>query len=298
MRAHLLHAQALQIAHGGRQSHRVGRVGRARFELVRQHVPGAVGVAHPFDHVAAELIRRHRLQQLPPSHQHADAHRSEQLVAAERVEVDVERVEVDGQVRHRLGPVHHDHRRRTSPDDSYHVLQWRNRTHRVRHMRDRHDLGACADHVAQHVEIDGLCGRELHDAQRGTGAQRELLPRNEVRVVFERRHHDLVARTNVRTAPARRHQVHRLGGAAREDQTVGIGHAHESRDGRAGLVVRIGGQYRQRVRAAVRIGVRRFVEVTQRVEHRCRLLRRRCRVEVVQPRVGGKQREISAGRQW
>ena len=57
------------------------------------------------DHVAAALIRRHRLEQLRLAVQHADAGRAVQLVAREHVEVAVERLHVDGQVRRRLGAV-------------------------------------------------------------------------------------------------------------------------------------------------------------------------------------------------
>ena len=133
-------------------------------------------------------------------------------------------------------------------------------------MGDGYQLGARAHDVAQHIEINGLRGRELHDAQRGAGAPCQLLPGHEVGVVLERRHHDLVAGSHVCVAPARRHEVHGFRGATREDQAVGVGDAHKPRDRGAGIVIGIGGPRRQRIRAAVRIGVGRFVEVAQRIE--------------------------------
>ena len=65
------------------------------------------------DHVAAALVRRHRLEQRRLAVEHADAGRAVDLVPGERVEIAVERLHVDRQVRHRLRAV--DQHRDTAP---------------------------------------------------------------------------------------------------------------------------------------------------------------------------------------
>ena len=60
---------------------------------------------HRADHVAAALIRRHRVEQRRLPVEHADAGRPEDLVAGERVEVAVERLHVDRHVRDGLRAV-------------------------------------------------------------------------------------------------------------------------------------------------------------------------------------------------
>ena len=57
------------------------------------------------DHVAAALVGRHRLEQRGLAVEHADAGRAVHLVAGEGVEVAVERLHVDRQVRRRLRAV-------------------------------------------------------------------------------------------------------------------------------------------------------------------------------------------------
>ena len=80
------------------EADRAADVGGAGLKLVRQ-----VGVRRPLerdraDHVAAALVRRHLLQELTPSPQHADAGRAKQLVAAEDVEIAAEVLHVDRRV--------------------------------------------------------------------------------------------------------------------------------------------------------------------------------------------------------
>ena len=104
------HPDAAQIVARRGEANGVAHVRRARLELVREHVPRRALVADELDHVAARLIRRHRLEQRAPAHETADAHRAEHLVAAERVEVDAERIEIEREVRRGLRAVAHDHR--------------------------------------------------------------------------------------------------------------------------------------------------------------------------------------------
>src|SRR3954462_2275765 len=87
------------------ETDRVSDVRRPRFELVRQHVPRALVIAHELDHVATELIGRHRLEDRSSAEQTADPHRPTHLVATEGIEVDVERVEPYAEMRRALSAV-------------------------------------------------------------------------------------------------------------------------------------------------------------------------------------------------
>ena len=60
------------------------------------------------DHAAAAEERRHRLEQLPASPQHADAGGSAHLVAGEGQEVDIEVGDVGGHVGHVLAGIEAD----------------------------------------------------------------------------------------------------------------------------------------------------------------------------------------------
>jgi hypothetical protein len=121
---------------------------------------------------------------------------------------------------------------------------------------------------------------------------RELLPGDERGVVVHRRDHHVVPRPDVRAPPTRGHEVHGLGGAAHEEQAVGVGDPAEPRHARPRPRVRLGRRRAQPVRAAVRVGVGGLVVVAQRVEHGARLLRRRRRVEVDERRIRRQQREL------
>src|SRR5439155_216108 len=79
-----------------------------------------------------------------------------------------------------------------------------------------------------------------------------------------------------------------------EDQTVGIPNAEELRDSRARLVVAFSRSHRERVRAAMRVGVCGLVKVSQRIKDHLRLLRCSGRVEVVKTRVIGEEWKIGA----
>ena len=81
---------------------RLGDRGRARLELVRQLVPARPVERDRADHLAAEVERLHRLEQLAPAPERADAARAAQLVRREGEEVAAERLHVDRPVRRGL----------------------------------------------------------------------------------------------------------------------------------------------------------------------------------------------------
>ena len=84
---------------------RLGDRLRARLVLRGHLAPGRLLERDLADHVPAEVERLHRLEQLEPAPQRADARRPAHLVRREREEVAAERLDVDRLVRRRLRPV-------------------------------------------------------------------------------------------------------------------------------------------------------------------------------------------------
>ena len=58
---------------------------------------------------------------------------------AEGVEIDIERIQVDAEMRGALRAVHN-HEGADATGHGRDLSHWRDRAERVRHMRDRHDL--------------------------------------------------------------------------------------------------------------------------------------------------------------
>ena len=102
----------------------------------------------------------------------------------------------------------------------------------------------------------------------------ELLPGHDVGVVLQVRDDDLVARADVRAAPALRDQVDGLGRAAHEDDLVCRRRVEERAHLVARSLVGVGRARGERVRGAMDVGVLVRVEVREAVDHRLRLLRR------------------------
>ena len=164
-------------------------------------------------------------------------------------------------------------------------------------MRHRHDAGAWAEQPPVVVEIDGAIKSETDQPDTRTGLLRDALPRNQVRVVFERGRQDLVTWLQVGSAPGDRHQIQGLSRVADEDDLLGAIGADEAADAFACRLVRVGGFDAQGVHAAVHVGVGGGVEVDQRVDHLARLLGGGRVVEVDQPPavdLALKDREVGA----
>src|SRR5215467_124118 len=80
-------------------------VGGACLELVRQGVIQRLFECDRADHIAAALIWRHLLKQFFFSVEDADAARTVNLVARDRIEVSIQLLDVDLDMRRSLGPV-------------------------------------------------------------------------------------------------------------------------------------------------------------------------------------------------
>ncbi len=227
----------------------------------------------------AEIERRHRVEQLRASPERADARGAAHLVRREGEEVAAERLDVDRSVRRRLRGVH-DH------DPALLVRPFRealDRIHRSERVRDevaRDDLDvAVACDLVERVELQLTEIVDRDRAEAGAVALRDVLPRDVVGVVLELGDDDEVARTEVVQPPRVRDEVDAFRGAAREDDLAGRRRVDERTRLLARALVAGGRALGELVDAAVHVRVRVLVEVTQRVEHLPRLLRRRRRVQ-------------------
>jgi hypothetical protein len=136
---HVGHAEVAQVVRGDAQPDRVADRRRPRLELPGDVVPLGSAEVDLADHLAAGEERRHRLEQLAPGPQGPRAHRAEHLVAAERVEVRAELLDVDRHVRHGLGAVDEDERAR-GVGHLDHLADRVDRPERVRDVGERDEL--------------------------------------------------------------------------------------------------------------------------------------------------------------
>ena len=217
-----------------------------------------------------------------PAVQHADTVGAQHLMAGEGGIVDVESVEVDGLVRHRLAGVEQ-RQRADGPGPRHQLGDRRDGTRHVRVVTERHHLDPLVQ--LERVEVDAAVVGDAVPAQRGAGATSEFLPRDQVGMVLEFGGDDDVAGADgtleAVVAQRIRHQVDRLGGVLGEDQLVGIG-ADEGRDVVAPLFVGVGGLLHQLMGATVHGPVRGGQERPLGVEHLQRPLRRRAGIQVGQ----------------
>ncbi len=147
-------------------------------------------------------------------------------------------------------------------------------------MRERDDARARAEQPQIGVEVDDALPVDRRDADLRAGLCREELPGHDVRVVLELRDDDLVARREPRAAMGLRDEVDRLGRPAHEHDLGDGGGVHEAPHLLARTLVERGRLLRQRVHAAVHVGMVRAGVPGHRVDHRGGLLGGRRIVEI------------------
>jgi hypothetical protein len=272
------------------------RWARAGLEAPRQVVPLRAVDPDLLDHLAAAPGRLELVQHLAAPVEHADARGPEHLVAGEGVEVGAERVQVEWEMRHRLGAV--EQHERAGPMGALHDPRHRvDRAEDVGDVRDRHDARARREQPVEGFEVEVPLSHHRDRAQHRPAVATGHLPRDQVRVVLELAHDDLVARLK---GPAHRlrHQVDPLGSAAREDDLLAAPGAHEGAHCVPGRLVPLGGFLTQGVDGAVHVGVAGLVVVRHRLDHRERLLAGGGRVEIherVPVHDAGQDRKVAAG---
>src|SRR5262245_9701646 len=274
-----IHAELLEVLRGHTQPDRVGDRRRARLELPGNVVPLAPSKVDLADHLAAGEERRHRFEQLAPGPQRAGAHRGQHLVAAERVEVGAEILDVDRHVGHGLGTVDQDEGAGVVGRLD-HLLDRVDRAQRVRDVGERDELRLQPEQNLEDVESEAAVVGDRDELEVAVLLLDEELPRDEVRVVLHLGQDDRVAAGDVASAQRVGDEVDRLGRVPGEHDFVGIGRVDEPGDLRPGLLV-LGGRFlADRVDPAVDVRVVFAVVVVDGVDDGLRLLRRRGRVEV------------------
>src|SRR5439155_24528905 len=168
-----------------------------RLELVGELVPARLLDRDLADHLAAEVEGRHPLEQLGAAPEHADARRAAELVRGEGEEVAAELLDVDAPLRRRLRRVH-DHERALFARPSGERLDRVDRPERVRDEVGGDDLDAALlRDLVERVELKLAIAVDRDRTELRAGTRRDLLPRDEVRVVLELGRNDDVAGAEV-----------------------------------------------------------------------------------------------------
>ena len=147
--------------------------------------------------------RRHRLEQLAPRPQRARAHRGQHLVAAERVEVGAQLLDVHRHVRHGLGAVDEDEGAGGVGhlDD---LADRVDRPERVADVGERDELGLEAEQHLEDVEAQDPVVGDRDELEVAVLLLDEELPRDEVGVVLHLGQDDLRRRGRCCAGPTSR----------------------------------------------------------------------------------------------
>ena len=176
------------------------------------------------------------------------------LVAGDRVEVDVERADVERQLRHRLGAVDQDQgtRRVGAGGDLGDRVEG---AEHVGEVGDRDQLRAAGERTLELGVDQSAVGADADPVDLGPAALGELLPGDDVGVVLHLGQDDPIARPDVGVAPAACDEVDRLRCVADEDHLAAVGGADVVGDRGPGTLVGVGRLGRERVGAAMDVGV-------------------------------------------
>ena len=275
VRLDLRRIEFLQELHGAPQRDGPHEVGRAGLELERHGGEGRPREGHAIDHVSAAQKGRHRLEQLPAAVQHADSRRTVELVAREGVEVAPHLPDIRPAVHDTLTAIDRDH-----STDGMRRLDHGPRTERIGRLRDGDRPRAGVHERRQTLRPQTAVVVEGQHAYLGSLALGQQLPRHDVRMVLHLADHDVVARLHEAFAPGIGDRIERRRGPGREDDLLAFGSTDESGDPAPGGFVAFGGLLREKVHAAMDIGVHSPVEGIDLLDHAAGLLRRRPAVEV------------------
>ena len=266
MGAHIGHPQMIEVVGGNTQCDRIGNIGRARVELFGQRRPGRAVLPDLANHASSAQEWRHLFEERSSTPQHPNTCWPEHLVSRERQEIWTQASHIGDEVRHALRTVSDDDRsqRMRQRRDLAHI---RDGAQDVGRVRDRDHTSSRPEQVAEIVHVDGTVGRQPDQPDLRPRLLGYALPRNQVRMVLQQGRQDLIARFQIGSAPAHRHQIQSFGGVAHEDDLFGVFGADEPADPLARALVRVSGFDAQGVHAAVHVGIGGGVEVNKRVDH-------------------------------
>ena len=172
------------------------------------------------------------------------------------------------------------HRNAVGVGDPRHLFDRHQRAEHVRHVGDRHHLGARTDQLLEFVdqEVSLIVDRRPFDHRALAFA--EEMPRHDVGMVLHDREDDLVAGLDALAAERIGDEVDRLGGIAGEDDLFLAPGIEKCRHFFARAFVGFGRLVGEIMQAAMHVGVLRRVGLVDAIEHRLRLLRRGGVVEI------------------
>mmetsp|Transcript_9977 Transcript_9977/g.21175 ORF Transcript_9977/g.21175 Transcript_9977/m.21175 type:complete len:443 (+) Transcript_9977:317-1645(+) len=249
----LFHAEGREVVDRRAQPHRLCDRRRACLEAAGRRRVGGAFEEDVRDHLAAALPRRHLLQQLEAAVEKADARGAAHLVPRGDEEVAAEPLHVDRHVRHALARVDQ-HARADALRGGDDLLDRRDGAECIGDVREGDELGARREQRGEVRGVDALVLVQPRVLEREVAPLCEQLPRHQIGVMLRHREHHLVAGAEPR-AVRRRHQVDRLGRAAREDDLLPRRRVDEGGHLVARAFVRRRRTHRERVRAAVDVGV-------------------------------------------
>jgi len=241
-------------------------------------VPASKRCGH---HLAAAHVRRQLLQPLALAVEHADAGRAIGLVAGEDVEVGVQIPHVHRQVHRRLRAVHQ-HRNAVVVSDADDVAHRRDGAERIGHVGHGDDLRARRDHALEFLDDQLAVVVHRNPFQHRTGAFAVKVPRDDVGMMLQQRHDDLVAFADELQTEAGGHQIEGFRGVARENDLVHRAGVEKAADGLPRRLETVGGQVRQKMQAPVDVGIFFRIGPRDGVDDHLRFLGRRAIVQIDQ----------------
>ena len=250
----ILHTDLFEIVEGGAQTHCVGNVPCAGFETRWRNVVYSLLKSYVHDHAATALPWRSVVEDVALAKNHADAGGREDLVAGEDEEIAVEELYVHSHMRDGLRAIHQ-HTDAVAMRHFNHLPGWRDGSQRIRYLAESDDSGARAQELFIFFEDDLAAVVYRRYAKPRTLFRAQLLPGNNVCVMFEPGDDDLVVFFNVAMTPTLGDKVDTFSGAANKDDFAGGGGIQKTADFLACALVGIGGSRRKGMGGAVDVGV-------------------------------------------
>ena len=275
----MLHAEGRHIVEGAGKGGGAYVVGGAGLKLVGQLVEGGALERYGLYHLATALVGGHAVEPVLFAVEHADARGAIYLVGAEGVEVGIEVLHIDGDMRYALctvdGKGHI-----VLVGDAYHLADGVDGAQYVGDVHHGDEACVPVEELGVLVHADLATVGDGYHTQADALACFEQLPRHDIAVVLHGGDNHLVTLAKEGLAKRGGQQVDGLGGATGKDDLIGGGGIDEGAHALARCLVQPRGLLREEVYAAMHIGVHRVVLLGDGVDHRARLLRGGSIVEV------------------
>ncbi len=279
MSRNVVHAEGRHIVESGGKTVGSHIVGGACLKLKRQTLEDRALEAHALNHLATTLIGRQTVEPFFLAVEHTNTCGAIDLMSTESEEIAIEVLHIDLEMGCRLCSVHH-HRHAVFMSNAHNVFHGVHRAEGVAHMRHANDLRAVRKQLLILVHEQVAAVVDGYDLKSDAALCCLQLPRHDVRMVLHDAHDHLVALAHKLFTERADHEVYALGGAAREDNLLGLGSVDETAHGLTRRLMQVGGLLREIMHATVHVGVDIKILVAHGIEHTERLLCCRRVVEI------------------